>query len=150
MSVLGKLKKNVYTWRVREFRVQQESTMGEAAVAVVERVLDRMAGLAVRGALTERGQRMVVFSVVDFVVKARTDTPTYGEAARWWRGLRGNKSYEEQLWHDVVYVELARGEKSYPTVCMNLLGLERLLTYLHEAAEPEFRRAFMEVVREFM
>jgi hypothetical protein len=38
--------------------------MGEAAV--VERVLERMAGLAVRGALTERGQRMVVFSVVDY------------------------------------------------------------------------------------
>jgi len=50
------------------------------------------------------------------------------------------------------FVELARveGEKRYPTVCMNLLGLRRLMTYLHEEAEPEFRRAFLEVYREFI
>ncbi len=117
---------------------------------MVERVLERMAGLAVRGALTERGQRMVVFSVVDFLVRARKGTPTYGEASCWFRGLRGNKDYEDQLRYDVVYVELARGGKSYPTACMNLLGLRRLLTCLHEEAEPEFRRAFAAVCREFI
>ena len=126
--------------------------MGEAEAAVVDRVLERMAGLAVRGALTERGQRMVVFSVVDFVVRARKGTPTYGEASQWWRGLRGREAYEEHLKHDVVYVELARveGEKRYPTACMNLLGLRRLLTYLHSEAEPAFRRAFLDVYREFI
>jgi hypothetical protein len=124
--------------------------MGEAEAAVVDRVLARMAGLAVRGALTERGQRMVVFSVVDFLVRARKGTPTYGEASCWFRGLRGNKDYEDQLRYDVVYVELARGGKSYPTACMNLLGLRRLLTCLHSEAEPEFRRAFAAVCREFL
>jgi hypothetical protein len=126
--------------------------MGEAEAAVVDRVLARMAGLAVRGALTERGQRMVVFSVVDFVVKARKGAPTYGEASGWWRGLRGREAYEEHLKHDVVYVELARveGEKRYPTACMSLLGLERLMWCLHPEAEPEFRRAFAAVCREFI
>jgi hypothetical protein len=123
--------------------------MGEA---VVDRVLARMAGLAVRGALTERGQRMAVFSVVDFLVRARMDTPTYGAASCWFRGLRGDKDYEEQLRYDVVYVELARveGGQSYPTACMSLLGLRRLLTWLHAEAEPEFRRAFAAVCREFL
>jgi hypothetical protein len=121
------------------------TTMGEAVAAAA---VERMAGLAVRGGMCPGGY--VVFSVVDFLVQARKGTPTYGEAARWWRGLRGNKSYEEQLRYDVVYVELARGEKSYPTACMNLLGLRRLMTYLHEEAEPEFRRAFADVCGEFM
>jgi hypothetical protein len=135
---------NVYTWR--EFVKVCElkgSAMGEAVAAVA-----RMAGLEVRGAMCRGGY--VVFSVVDFIVKARRDTPTYGAATCWFRGLRGRKGYEEQLRHDVVYVELARGEKSYPTACKNLLWLHRLLTYLQDEAEPEFRRAFLEVVGEFM
>ncbi len=126
------------TWRVSE---GQQVSMGEAAAAVVERTVARMAGLEVRGGMCRGGY--VVFSVVDFLVKARKGTC-------WFRGLRGRSRYVEQLRHDVVYVELARGEKSYQTACMNLLGLRRLLTYLYDEAEPEFRRAFAGVCREFM
>jgi epoxyqueuosine reductase len=118
---------------------------GRSVLLVARREL---AGLAVRGGMCEGGY--VVFSVVDFVVKAKRGAPTYGEATLWFRDLRGRTAYEEHLKHDVVVLQLERGGQSYPTACMSLLGLRRLLTYLHAEAEPEFGRAFADVVREFM
>jgi hypothetical protein len=119
--------------------------MGEAEAAAA---VERMAGLAVRGGMCAGGY--VVFSVVDFLVRANRHTPTYGAATLWFRDLRGRKVYGEHIYTDVEVLQLERGGRSYPTACMSLLGLRRLLTYLHAEAEPEFGRAFADVVREFM
>ncbi len=101
-------------------------------------LLERMAELNVRGATCRAGY--LVFSVIDFIQHARTDTPTYGDATCFFRWLRNR--HNESLRHDVILMKLPRGNSTYHTPTMTLRGLHMLLGLLGDKVEPEFRRIF--------
>jgi hypothetical protein len=110
-----------------------------------------MTDLNVRGTTNRAG--VLVFSVVDFVQHARTDTPTYGHATCLFNWLRAR---HESLRHDVNYMKLPRGNSAYPTPTMTLYKLQGLLRLLTDNGaddeaqadfvRPDFRRSFEAVM----
>ena len=119
-------------------------------------LIQRMADLNVRGTTCRAG--VLVFSVIDFVQHARTDTPTYGHATCLFRWLRNR--HDESLRHDVNYMKLPRGNSAYHTPTMTLRKLQMLLRLLTDNGDddeaqadfvhPDFRRSFEAIIREFM
>ena len=106
----------------------------------VDRLKQRMADLNVRGTMAPGH---LVFSVIDFIQRARTDTPTYGDATRFFRCLE--ERWGEDFTRHVFMVKLPRGNSTYRTPTMTLKGLHTLLPLLGDKVEPEFRRIFEEV-----
>ena len=105
-----------------------------------------MADLKVRGTMAAAGY--LVFSVIDFIQHARTDTPTYADATCFFRWLRNR--HNESLRHDVILMKLPRGNSTYHTPTMTLRGLYMLLGLLGDKVQPDFRRSFEAIIREFM
>ena len=112
---------------------------------VVDGLKQRMADLNVRGTMAPGH---LVFSVIDFIQHARTDTPTYGDATCLFRYLK-NRLGEDFTRH-VFMIKLPRGNSTYRTPTMTLRGLHTLLPLLGDKVEPEFRRAFQDIITQFM
>jgi hypothetical protein len=108
-------------------------------------LIQRMADLKVRGTTAAAGY--LVFSVIDFIQHARTDTPTYGDATCWFLDLI---SRHEAVRHEVVMMKLPRGNSTYRTQTMTLRGLQLLLMLMGDKVEPEFERAFQDIITQFM
>ena len=106
----------------------------------VDRLKQRMADLNVRGTMAPGH---LVFSVIDFIQHARTDTPTYGDATCFFRCLK--ERWGEDFTRHVFMIKLARGNSTYRTPTMTLKGLHTLLPLLGDKVEPEFRRIFEEI-----
>ena len=106
----------------------------------VDRLKQRMTDLNVRGTMAPGH---LVFSVIDFIQHARTDTPTYGEATWFFRCLE--ERWGEEFTRHVFMIKLPRGNSTYRTPTMTLKGLHTLLPLLGDKVEPEFRRIFEEV-----
>ena len=110
----------------------------------VDRLRQRMAGLHVRGTMAPGH---LVFSVIDFLQQARTDTPTYGEATCFFRCLE--ERWGEDFTRHVFMVKLPAEERTADseerTPAMTLRGLHTLLPLLGDKVQPEFRRAFEEI-----
>lgn len=103
----------------------------------VDRLKQRMADLNVRGTMAPGH---LVFSVIDFLQHARTDTPTYGDATCLFRYLKDR--WGEDFTRHVFMIKLPRGNSTYSTPTMTLGGLHTLLPLLGDKVEPEFRRIF--------
>ncbi len=103
----------------------------------VDRLKQRMADLNVRGTMAPGH---LVFSVIDFLQHARTDTPTYGDAQCLFRHLKDR--WGEDFTRHVLMVSLPRGNSTYTTPTMTLKTLHTLLPLLGDKVEPEFRRSF--------
>ena len=108
---------------------------------VVDGLKQRMADLNVRGTMAPGH---LVFSVIDFIQHARTDTPTYGDATCLFRYLK-NRLGEDFTRH-VFMIKLPRGNSTYRTPTMTLRGLHTLLPLLGDKVEPEFRRIFEGII----
>ena len=106
----------------------------------VDRLKQRMADLNVRGTMAPGH---LVFSVIDFIQHARTDTPTYEDATCLFHYLKDRLG--EDFTRHVFMVKLPRGNSRYRTPTMTLKGLHTLLPLLGDKVEPEFRRIFEEV-----
>lgn len=106
----------------------------------VDRLKQRMADLNVHGTMAPGH---LVFSVIDFIQRARTDTPTYGDATRFFRCLE--ERWGEDFTRHVFMIKLPRGNSTHRTPTMTLGGLHTLLPLLGDKVEPEFRRIFEEV-----
>ena len=123
--------------------------MAAVVTVVTQQVVDglkqRMADLNVRGTMAPGH---LVFSVIDFIQHARTDTPTYGDATCLFRYLK-NRLGEDFTRH-VFMIKLPRGNSTYRTPTMTLQGLHTLLQLLGDKVEPEFRRAFQDIITQFM
>ena len=107
----------------------------------------RMTDLKVRGTMIGPNTRYpngyLVFSVIDFIQHARTDTPTYADATCLFRYLKDRLG--EDFTRHVFMIKLPRGNSTYRTPTMTLKGLHTLLPLLGDKVEPEFRRIFEEV-----
>jgi hypothetical protein len=118
--------------------------MAAVVTVVTQQVVDglkqRMTGLNVRGTMAPGH---LVFSVIDFIQQARTDTPTYGDATCLFRGLEDR--WGEDFTRHVFMVKLPRGNCSYRTPTMTLCGLHTLLPLLGDNVQPEFRRTIEEI-----
>ena len=123
--------------------------MAAVVTVVTQQVVDglkqRMADLNVRGTMAPGH---LVFSVIDFIQHARTDTPTYWDATCLFRYLK-NRLGEDFTRH-VFMIKLPRGNSTYRTPTMTLKGLHTLLPLLGDKVEPEFRRAFQDIITQFM
>ena len=106
----------------------------------IDRLKQRMADLNVRGTMAPG---YLVFSVIDFIQHARTDTPTYADATCLFRYLKDRLG--EDFTRNVFMIKLPRGNSTYRTPTMTLKGLHTLLPLLGDKVEPEFRRIFEEV-----
>ena len=106
----------------------------------VDRLKQRMADLNVRGTMAPGH---LVFSVIDFIQHARTDTPTYADATCFFRCLE--ERWGEDFTRHVFMVKLPRSNSTYRTPTMTLGGLHTLLPLLGGKVQPEFRRIFEEV-----
>ena len=119
--------------------------MAAVVTVVTQQVVDglkqRMADLNVRGTMAPGH---LVFSVIDFIQQARTDTPTYGDATCLFRYLK-NRLGEDFTRH-VFMIKLPRGNSTYRTPTMTVLGLHSLLPLLGDKVEPEFRRIFEGII----
>ena len=104
-----------------------------------------MADLKVRGTTCRAGY--LVFSVIDFIQHARINTPTYEAATCWFRGLIIR---HEAVRNEVVMIRLPRGNSTYRTQTMTLRGLQMLLMLMGNSVEPEFERAFQDIITQFM
>ena len=109
-------------------------------------LVQSMGELEVRGTTTAAGY--LVFSVIDFVQRARIDTPTYEEATRSFSDLR--RRHNEVVRHEVVMVTMVKDGGTYRTETMKLRGLQRLLMMLVDKVEPEFERTFQGIITQFM
>ena len=107
---------------------------------MADELKQRMAGLKVRGTMAPGH---LVFSVIDFIQHARTDTPTYADATCLFRHLKDRLG--EDFTRHVFMIKLPRGNSTYHTPTMTLKGLQTLLPLLGDKVEPEFRRIFEEV-----
>ena len=107
----------------------------------VDRLKQRMAGLHVRGTMAPGH---LVFSVIDFIQHARTDTPTYEDATCLFHHLKDRLG--EDFTRHVFMVKLPRGNSRYRTPTMTLKGLHTLLPLLGDKVEPEFRRIFEGII----
>ena len=105
-------------------------------------LMQRMADLKVRGTICRAGY--LVFSVIDFIQHARTDTPTYGDATCLFRYLK-NRHGEDFSGH-VLMISLTRGNSTYQTPAMTLRHLQLLMMSLGNKVEPEFRRSFEGII----
>ena len=143
-----RLKSKQIRQRTREGRATQ-ADMTAVVTVVTQQVVDglkqRMADLNVRGTMAPGH---LVFSVIDFIQHARTDTPTYGDATCLFRYLK-NRLGEDFTRH-VFMIKLPRGNSTYRTPTMTLRGLHTLLPLLGDKVEPEFRRAFQDIITQFM
>jgi hypothetical protein len=110
-------------------------------------LIQRMADLKVRGTTCRAGY--LVFSVIDFIQHARINTPTYETATRWFRAM-DQRTYEEVMRPHIVTIKLPRGNSTYQTPCMSLVGLRMLFMCLHNEVEPEFEHAFQGIITQFM
>lgn len=124
-----------------------------ATQADMAELMQRMADLKVRGTTTAAGRCM--FSVIDFIQHARINTPTYRAATRRFRDIKAKMAedkspYAEYFRHDVYMIKLPRGDSTYRTPSMGLMGLQRLLIFLHDYVEPQFRRVFEGIITQFM
>ena len=119
--------------------------MAAVVTVVTQQVVDGlkqlMADLNVRGTMAPGH---LVFSVIDFIQHARTDTPTYGDATCLFRYLK-NRLGEDFTRH-VFMIKLPRGNSTYRTPTMTLKGLHTLLPLLGDKVEPEFRRIFEGII----
>jgi hypothetical protein len=117
--------------------------MAAVVTVVTQQVVDglkqRMAGLNVRGTMAPGH---LVFSVIDFLQQARSDTPTYGDATRLFRGLEDR--WGEDFTRHVFMVKLRRNCTD-DTPTMTLRGLHTLLPLLGDNVQPEFHRTFEEI-----
>ena len=128
-------------------QIEANSTREEGATQPdMAELMQRMADLKVRGTTTAAGY--LVFSVIDFIQHARTDTPTYGDATCFFRWLRNR--HNESLRHDVILMKLPRGNSTYHTPTMTLRGLQMLLRFLGDKVEPQFHRAFQGIITQFL
>ena len=107
---------------------------------VVDGLKQLMADLNVRGTMAPGH---LVFSVIDFIQHARTDTPTYADATCLFHYLKDRLG--EDFTRHVFMIKLPRGNSTYRTPTMTLKGLHTLLPLLGDKVEPEFRRIFEEV-----
>ena len=110
---------------------------------MADELMQRMADLNVRGTYCAAGY--LVFSVIDFIQHARIDTPTYEAATRRFRAMD-----QEVMRPCIVMIKLPRGKSTYQTPCMSLVGLQKLFMRLHNKVEPEFHRAFQDIITQFM
>ena len=110
-------------------------------------LMQRMADLKVRGTTTAAGY--LVFSVIDFIQHVRINTPTYEAATHRFRAM-DQSTYEESMRPHIVMIKLPRGNSSYQTPCMSLVGLQMLFMWLHNKVQPEFHRAFQDIITQFM
>jgi hypothetical protein len=127
-------------------RIKLDTTDMAATVTVVtQQVVDglkqRMADLNVRGTMAPGH---LVFSVIDFLQHARTDTPTYGDATHLFRCLEDR--WGEDFTRHVFMIKLPRGNSTYRTPTMTLGGLHTLLPLLGSKVQPEFRRIFEGII----
>ena len=107
----------------------------------VDRLKQCMADLNVRGTMAPGH---LVFSVIDFLQHARTDTPTYGDATCLFRHLKDR--WGEDFTRHVFMVKLRRGNCSEHTPTMTLKCLHMLLPLLGASVQPEFRRIFEGII----
>ena len=118
--------------------------MAAVVTVVTQQVVDglkqRMAGLNVRGTMAPGH---LVFSVIDFIQHARTDTPTYADATCLFRCLE--ERWGEDFTRHVFMTTLRRGNSEERTPTMTLKGLHTLLPLLGDKVQPEFRRTFEEI-----
>ena len=112
---------------------------------MADELKQRMSDLNVRGTYCPAGY--LVFSVIDFIQHARINTPTYEAATCWYRDLIIR---HEAVRHEVVRMKLPRGNSTYQTQTMTLRGLQMLLMLMGDKAEPEFERAFQDIITQFM
>ena len=110
----------------------------------VDRLKQRMAGLNVRGTMAPGH---LVFSVIDFIQHARTDTPTYGEASDFFRCLeeRWGEDFTRHVFMVSFPVRGAHPNSEERTPTMTLGGLHTLLPLFGGKVHPEFRRTFEEI-----
>jgi hypothetical protein len=108
---------------------------------VVDGLKQRMADLNVRGTMAPGH---LVFSVIDFLQHARTDTPTYGHAQCLFRHLKD--CWGEDFTRHIFMVKLPRGNSTYHTPTMTLKTLHTLLPLLGDKVESEFRRIFEGII----
>ena len=108
-------------------------------------LIQRMADLNVRG--TTRDDGYLMFSVIDFIQHARINTPTDEVATLWFRDLIIR---HESVRQEVVMMKLPRGNSTYRTETMTLRGLQLLLMLMGNNVEPEFERAFHDIITQFM
>ena len=106
----------------------------------VDRLKQRMDDLNVRGTMAPGH---LVFSVIDFIQHARTDTATYADATCLFRYLKDRLG--EDFTRNVFKIKLPRGNSTYRTPTMTLRGLQTLLPLLGDKVESEFRRSFEEI-----
>jgi hypothetical protein len=116
------------------------ATLTVVTEEVVDGLKQRMAGLNVRGTMAPGH---LVFSLIDFIQHARTDTPTYADATDFFRCLE--ERWGEDFTRHVFMVELPRGNSTYRTPTMTLGGLHTLLPLFGGKVHPEFRRTFEEI-----
>ena len=119
--------------------------MAAVVTVVTQQVVDglkqRMADLNVRGTMAPGH---LVFSVIDFIQHARTDTPTYGDATCLFRHLKDR--WGEDFTRHVFMIKLPRGNSTYRTPTTTLSTLHMLLPLLGDKVEPEFRRIFEGII----
>ena len=107
---------------------------------MADELKQRMSDLNVRGTMAPGH---LVFSVIDFIQHARTDTPTYADATCLFRLLKDRLG--EDFTRHVFMIKLPRGNSTYHTPTMTLKGLQTLLPLLGDKVEPDFRRIFEEI-----
>ena len=133
--------------RLKSKQIIQRKREGGATQADMAEVMQRMADLKVRGTTAAAGY--LVFSVIDFIQHARINTPTYEAATHRFRAMDQLTDEEIRRPH-IVMIKLPRGNSTYQTPCMSLVGLQLLFMWLHNKVEPEFRRVFEDIITQFM
>jgi hypothetical protein len=119
-----------------------KATVTVVTQQVVDGLKQRMADLNVRGTMAPGH---LVFSVIDFLQHARTDTPTSADAISLFHYLENH--HKEDVRGHVLMISTPRDNNStYHSPTMTIRSLQRLLCLLGDKVDPDFRRIFEGII----
>jgi hypothetical protein len=120
---------------------------------MADELKQRMADLKVRGTMIGPNTRYpngyLVFSVIDFIQHARTDTPTSADAISLFHYLE-NRHKEDVRGHVLMISTPRDNNSTYHSPTMTIRSLQRLLCLLGDKVHPEFRRIFEGIIAEIV